>query len=159
MIRKLFVLAAVLAPISVHAQETRVKDLGDCRKHPRLCAGTHPMMNEILSKAPPESPVHQRALFCQPLPLAMQVECIEANYKRHLVEKRPGVFEFAPPKSTAIPNGWKAAAPVRPLDGLDDDQGSTPSSSAICRDRWKSDYVMREFCDNQMRAARGRSGY
>jgi hypothetical protein len=118
---------------------------------PTFHPSTHPMVLEILSKAPPESNVHQRALFCQPLALSMQGECIEGDYKRDVVGGK-----FVPPKSTAIPEGWKAAPPV---DEVSESDNSDGGSYAICRERWKSDYVMREYCDNNMRAARRRSGY
>jgi hypothetical protein len=86
-----------LSATAAHAQSTTITNTGDCRKHPGLCAGTHPLIREIESKAPPSSQVYQDMLLCRPLPLAMQADCIIERAKPHIVEKSPGVYEFVPP--------------------------------------------------------------
>jgi hypothetical protein len=87
-----------LGAATAHAQPTTITNTGDCSKRPGLCAGTHPLIREIESKAPPSSQVYQDMLLCRPLPLAMQAECIIERAKPHIVEKGPGVYEFVPPK-------------------------------------------------------------
>jgi hypothetical protein len=83
---------------AAHAQPTTITNGGDCKKRPGLCAGTHPLIRDIETKAPPSSQVYQDMLLCRPLPLALQAECILDRAKPHIVEKEPGIYEFIPPK-------------------------------------------------------------